>query len=253
MIRVRNLRHRSLALSFDAVVGAVSFKLTVQKLGGVEKTVAEGTETHYAVGRLEPNTQHHLRVYARGAGSEKYELKFETIVTPPWANFDDLGPEELRHVSMFAGGFDTDYAALHEVACLPFPDQYRTRPGADGSCGPTAPTLDLSTGCCIGGADGDELSFVQALETAYDEVTDRHEVGGSVDYAVNWIRANNKQSVSNLVQIGQQTPWRETFLKLLFAGGVRAPTSGFMVYCDDNCVVMRGIFWVQADDVEMRG
>ncbi|AAK14451.1 unnamed protein product [Ectocarpus sp. 4 AP-2014] len=253
MIRVRNLRHRSLVLSFDAVVGAVSFKLTVQKLGGVEKIVAEGTETQYAVDRLEPNTQHRLRVYARGAGSEKYELRFETLVTTPWANFDDLGPDELRHVSMFAGGFDTDHAALNEVACLPFPNQYRTLPDADGSCGPTAPTLDPSTGCCIGGADGHELSFLQALETAYDEVTDRHVVGGSVEYAVKWIRVNNKQSVGNFVQIGQQEPWKETFIKLLFAGGVRAPPNGFKVYYNGTCLVMLGKFWVQADDVEMRG
>ncbi|CAN0251338.1 unnamed protein product [Ectocarpus sp. 6 AP-2014] len=254
MIRVRDLRHRSLVLSFDAVVGAMSFKLTVQKLGGVEKTVAEGTETQYAVDRLEPNTQHRLRVYARVAGSEKYELRFETLVTTPWANFDDLGPDELRHVSMFAGGFDTNYAALNEVACLPSPNQYRTLPDADGICGPTAPTLDPSTGCCIGGADGDELSFLQALETAYDEVTDRRVVGGSVEYAVNWIRVNNRQSVGNgnHVQIGQQTPWKETFLKLLFAGGVRKPLNGFMVHYNGNAVVVLGTFWVKPDDVEMK-
>lgn len=160
--------------------------------------------------RLQLNTQHRLRVYARGAGSETYGLRFGTIVTTPWANVDDLGLDELRHVLMFAGGFDTDQAPLNEVACLSFPNQYRTLLDADGSCSPTAPTLDPSTGCCIGGAAGDQLSFLQALETAYDEVTDRHVVGGSVEYAVNWIRVNNKKSVSNLVQIGQQTPLKET-------------------------------------------
>lgn len=253
MIRVTDLRHRSLALSFDSVEGAVSFKLTVQKLGGVEETVAEGTDTQYAVDRLEPNTQHRLRVYARGAGSEKYELRFVTTVTTPWANFDDLGPDELRRISMFAGGFDTDHAALNEVACLPFPNQYRTLPDADGICGPTAPTLDPSTGCCIGGADGDELSFLQALEKAYDEVIDRRVVGGSVGYAVNWIRVNNKQSVGNNVHIGQQNPWKETFAKLLFAGGVRRADNDFMVHIKGVVVVMHGSFWVRASDVEMRG
>ena len=255
MIRVWNLKHRSLSLSFDP---GVSFKLTVQKQGGVEETIAEGKETQYAVSSLESNTEYRLRVYSRGPVSQNYELLSEKIVKTPWANFDDLRPDELRHISMFAGGFETDHDELNKVACLPLPNQYRTLPDDNGLCGPTAPTLDKTTGCCIGGADGHELSFLQALEKVFPEVKDRRVVSGSVEYAVNWIRKNNKQSGNanynadfTSVKLHKENPWNEAFVKLLFAGGIRR-NENFEVSVGGSVLTDRGRFHVLSSDLQMR-
>lgn len=163
---------------------------------------------------------YHIRVYARRDGAN-YGLHYETTATP-WAGFDDLDQESMGHVSLFSGGFATDHAALNDVACLSTPDVYRTRPD-DGKCGMTAPTLDLETGCCVGGVRAAEIRFLQALEAVSDFLP---KAPGYLKYAADWVRENNRQLPSTpvnnnavyrkIVNIEQGDYWYETFMKLLY-------------------------------------
>ena len=228
MIEITDVKKTSFRLYYPRVNGASSYRVMIRQSGTDEHNISypwitildDSTRQSKTVRGLKNGTMYHIRVYARRDGTN-YGLHYETTATP-WAGFDDLDEESMSHVSLFAGGFETDHVALNEVACLSTPNVYRTRPD-DGKCGMTAPTLDRQTGCCVGGVNAAEFRFLQALEAVHDSLP---HAPGYLKYAADWVRENNRQipptDVNNhafyrkIVNIQQGDYWYETFMKLLY-------------------------------------
>lgn len=196
---------------------------------------------------LERGQKYEIRVSARkqGASDTPYTNLWTTTATP-WYSFTDMEEDEqrdfFRHTSLFAGGFDTDLDALNDVACLPTPTQYRTRPD-NRQCGPTAPRYvpgvpmpdnTGTEGCCVG-ADADdalngghELRFLQALDNVVDHINSN--IPPAFEYAVNWVRANNHRSVTNTISLDGENTWHKIFIQFLFLVGFSSTASVILIF-----------------------
>jgi len=249
MIQITSLKSRSIEVRFDAVEGAVAYKLTVEKnnvdpIYGFDDEHTIGidfTEPRRTIYSLKPGTAYTIRLYVRTDISPVYTREAQTIATTPKADYDEMSPDEIGEISLFAGstpGFSETDKLSNKITCFPSNNVYRTRPD-DKGCGSTAPNFNRQTGCCTGAdvagaataqerkeARKEEL-FLKALEAIYDMIHDSTAYE-SVDIrdAVRWVRGNNKAiprsaSSDTFIVLDRKYYWFEDFMKFLFLVGIR--------------------------------
>lgn len=288
MIQITSLKSRSIEVRFDAVYGAVAYKLTVEKndidpIYGFDDEHTIGidfTEHKRTINSLKPGTAYTIRLYVRTDNSPVYTREAQTIATTPRADYDEMSPDELGEISLFAGstpGFSETDKLSNKVTCFPSNNVYRTRPDDEG-CGSTAPNFHKQTGCCTGAdvagaataqerreAKKEEL-FLKTLEAIYDMIHDSTAYE-SVDIrdAVRWVRGNNKAiprsaSSDTFIKIDRKYYWFEDFMKFLFLVGIRKTTSATNMVARSIRLVEKtgGLLWfnnqfyVGAGDSQMR-
>lgn len=275
-IRINYVTRNGFKISFPEVTGATDYKVSHRTIvpnmpPGVwldfQKPPMDRSVT--ATG-LERGQKYEIRVSARkqDAADTPYTNLWTTTATP-WYSFQDMERDEqcefFRHTSLFTGGFDTDHVALNNVACLPTPIQYRTRPD-NRQCGPTAPryvpgvlmpNTTCTEGCCVG-ADaydaangGHELRFLQALDNVYDHINSN--IPPAFDYAVKWVRAHNHRAVTNIITFDKENTWHKIFIQFLFLVGFSDTADVTLVFENTQLFNSNVLDWfVNASNEDLR-